>query len=212
MSAQAGIWNFDGKPVDEIVLGKLASAIENFGPDGGNAHIDGSIGMVYRSFHTTPESHFERQPHVTSRGKVITWDGRLDNRDDLLLQLQKDITSAETDLHIVTAAFEKWDVHCFSKFVGDWALSIWDPSEKRIYLARDYMCTRHLYYLPTPRTVVWCTDLASIVALSSVSFTLDDEYIAGYLGAYPEPHLTPYREIQAVPPGHFVTIRDAKAR
>ena len=65
MSAQAGVWNFDGKPVDDTFLDKLASSIEQYGPDSTNVYVDGSIGMVYRAFHTTGESQIERQPCIT---------------------------------------------------------------------------------------------------------------------------------------------------
>src|SRR5712671_576254 len=98
MSAQAGIWNFDGKPVDEAFLRKLTSAIEQYGPDGGNTYTHGSIGMVYRAFHTTSESRLERQPYISARGNVITWDGRLDNRDELIPKLREHLTNDRTDV------------------------------------------------------------------------------------------------------------------
>src|SRR5258705_6626257 len=122
MSVEAGIWNFDGKPIDQALLGKLTAAIEEFGPDGSNSFVDSSIGMVYGAFHTTLESRFERQPYKSPNGNVITWDGRLDNRDDLLGELSADVGSDRTDVAIVMAAYEKWGTSSFAKLIGDWAL------------------------------------------------------------------------------------------
>ncbi len=210
MSAQAGVWNFDEAPASREVLANISQTISQYGPDGEQTYFSGPMGMLYRPFHTTKESRLERQPHVSSHGKVVMWDGRLDNREELIPQLRGDLSADLTDLAIVVAAFERWGPDCFCKVVGDWALSIWDPIQKDVILARDYIGVRHLYYYPTSKRVMWCTYLAPLV-LSGDQFTLNDEYIAGYLALYPEAHLTPYREIHAVPPGKFVRIREGKA-
>ncbi len=211
MSAQAGVWNFDGKPAESDLLEKLSDAIAQYGPDAEKTIVLGPVGMLYRPLHTTLESRVEHQPHVSGRGYVITWDGRLDNRDELLPQIWDELTE-RTDVAIAMAAFEKWGTACFCKLVGDWALVIWDPGERTLILARDYAAIRHLYYYKTHEKIIWCTHLAPIVILSGTQFTLNDEYIAGYLALWPESHLTPYREIHSVPPGTFVCIRDASTR
>lgn len=211
MSVQAGILNFDGRAADRAFLGKLSSVTEQYGPDGGSTYVDGSLGMVYRAFHTTLESRLERQPRRSSQGIVITWDGRLDNRDELMPQVWDDLRDDRTDVAIVMAAYEKWGTDCFYKLIGDWALSIWNSHDQELLLARDYLGVRHLYYYPKNNSVIWCTNLATMVLLSDMQFTLNEEYIAGFLALWPEAHLTPYREIQSVPPGKFVRIRDAEA-
>lgn len=211
MSVQAGILNFDGRPADLALLGKLSSAIEQYGPDGGSTYVDGPLGMAYRAFHTTLESRMERQPYSSAHGIVVTWDGRLDNRDELIPQVWDELTDERTDVAIVIAAFQKWGTNCFGKLIGDWALSIWNSHDHDLLLARDYVGVRHLYYYPKHQGITWCTNLATLVLLSGTQFTLNDEYIAGFLALWPEAHLTPYREIHAVPAGKFVRIRDGEA-
>ena len=76
MSVQAGIWNFDGKPVDRKLLIDFSESLRQQGPDGESSYVGGSIGMLYRPFHTTAESRREEQPYVSRRGYVLTWDGR----------------------------------------------------------------------------------------------------------------------------------------
>lgn len=210
MSVQAGILNFDGRPTDRAFLGKLSSGIEQYGPDGGSTYVDGPLGMVYRAFHTTLESRLEHQPHRSSQGIVITWDGRLDNRDELIPQVWDDLTDDRTDVAIVMAAYERWGTDCYHKLIGDWALSIWDSKERVLTLARDYIGVRHLHYYLNYESVTWCTNLEALVILSGTQFTLNDEYIGGFLALWPEAHLTPYREIHSVPPGKFVRIRDGE--
>src|SRR5947208_9437441 len=208
MRAQAGVWNFDGKPVDDTFLDKLASSIEQYGPDSTNVYVDGSIGMVYRAFHTTGESQIERQPCITSRRTVITWDGRLDNRDELVGQFCEGLTPDQTDVAVVAAAFERWGTDCFSRIVGDWAVSVWKPMERELLFACDYMCVRHIFYYLKRDRIWWSTDLAPLVLLSGDKFHIDDDYIAGYFANDPDSHMTPYREVRQVPAGQFIRIRN----
>src|SRR5258708_34376539 len=83
MSIQAGFWQLDGAPADRALLDRLSQDAAQFGPDGETIRVDGPIAMLYRPFHTTREARLERQPYVTAPGRVITWDGRLCNRDEL---------------------------------------------------------------------------------------------------------------------------------
>src|SRR5260370_22902338 len=207
MSVQAGVWNYDGKPVDRDFSDKIRRELAECGPDGETTFFDDSGGTLYRSFHTTPESRLERQPHVSDSGKVFTWDGRLDNRDELIPQLHSNLTADHTDLALVEAAFECWGTNSFAMLIGDWALAIWDPRDKELILARDYAGIRHLFYYPKSKSVICCSHLESI-ALCGDQFTLCDEYFAGYLALWPEAHLTPYREIHSVPPGKFGSVRN----
>jgi asparagine synthase (glutamine-hydrolysing) len=209
MSVQAGVWNYDGKPVDRNFLAKISSELVEYGPDGETTYFGDSVGMLYRPFHTTSESHFERQPHVSTSGAIFTWDGRLDNRDELIPRLHNDLAADHTDLAIVEAAFARWGTGCFAKLIGDWALAIWDPGNRELSLARDYAGVRHLFYYPKPECVIWCTHLEPL-ALCGDQFTLCDEYFASYLALWPDADLTPYREIRSIPPGKIVTIQNQR--
>jgi asparagine synthase (glutamine-hydrolysing) len=209
MSIQAGIWQLDGTPADRLLLARLSQDAAQFGPDGETIRVDGPTAMLYRSFHTTQESQLEPQPLVTARGSVITWDGRLDNRDELASRMGKVLNAESTDVALVAEAFDKWGTGCFSKLVGDWAICAWDPVDRRLTFAVDYMAVRHVYYYLSKTRLIWCSHLAPLVLNASECFTVDDEYVAGYMALNQEPDYTPYRQIQAVPPGHFARVSDA---
>jgi asparagine synthase (glutamine-hydrolysing) len=206
VSVQAGIWNLDGEPVSREFLTTISRCLADYGPDGETMSFDGPVGVLYRPLHTTLESRVERQPHFSASGKIITWDGRLDNRNDLISQLWNELADDRTDVAVAAAAFDRWGTDCFVRLVGDWAISIWDRREKELVIARDYIGIRHLFYYPGPKRILWCNHLAPL-ALCGEQFTISDEYVAGYLAAHPDARLTPYREIHSVPPGRFVHIR-----
>lgn len=205
MSIQAGVWNFDDGPVEPELLQDISGKTSKYGPDGAEMASAGSACLLYRPFHTTAESRLEHQPYYSRRGRLITWDGRLDNRDELIAALSTDLRDDRTDVAVVAAALDIWGTSAFVKFIGDWAISIWDPYTKEVILARDYIGVRHLFYYIRGNRVLWCNHLSPL-ALCGDHFTICDEYIAGYLAFQPEAHLTPYREIHSVPPGHFVRV------
>jgi asparagine synthase (glutamine-hydrolysing) len=211
MSVQAGIWNFDGSPVDHRLLADISESLKHQGPDGESCHVEGAVALLYRPFHTTAESRREKQPYSSHRGFILTWDGRLDNRDELIPELHSKLEAHPTDVAIVAAAFDRWETDCFHRLVGDWAVSIWKPEQRELLFATDYMAIKHIFYYHKNDKVWWSTDLSPLVLLSGAKFHVDDDYIAGYFAHSPDGHLTAYREIREVPPGQFVRIRNGNA-
>ena len=68
------------------------------GPDGESLYCEGPAALIYRPFHTTRESRREKQPYVSRRGFVVTWDGRLDNREELNRGIRGDLDRSATDV------------------------------------------------------------------------------------------------------------------
>lgn len=206
MSVQFGQWNFGGHAVDAAYVAKVRELVAPYGPDGLHEYARNGAHLLYLPFQTTPESHRENQPVVLPSGAVLTWDGRLDNRRELLRDLRDEVPFDATDADIVAAAYGKWQAASFPKFVGDWALAVWSGGDRSLILASDFLATRHLYYAVGPNQATWCTVLDPFVLLSTTPFELDEEYIAGWLGLFPAAHLTPYREIHRVPCACYVVV------
>lgn len=203
MSVQFGKCNFDGKPVDPEDLAEVRPALAPYGPDGEGFICKDNFGVLYRAFHTTAESRREVQPHICPSGSIITWDGRLDNRQELIRELGG-ISADSTDVEIVAAAYGHWETESLALLNGDWALSIWDPIPQSLILAKDFAGTRHLYYSTAKNRVTWCTVLDPLVLGARHAFSLNEEYVAGWLTFFPAAHLTPYVGIHSVPPAAFV--------
>jgi asparagine synthase (glutamine-hydrolysing) len=204
MSALFGIWNFDERPVEAEDLRRSAILI--------SPHVNGSqtmyalknVGLVCLPCQATAGSRKESEPYVTPSNLLFGWDGRLDNRKELLHDCTHLCDRNASDLAVIAATFENKKDRTFANLIGDWVLSVWNPAEQTLYLGKDYLGIRHLYYCLTRTGIAWSTHLEPLVVGARLS--VDDEYIAGYLANYPSARRTPYREIQAVPPGHFVAI------
>ena len=208
MSGIGGIHNFEAQPVNRWQLAVLGSALNERGPDGGDEIIAGSVGMAYRAFHTNAESRCESQPLRSRAGHILCWDGRLDNRDDLLALVRAELDDDRTDAGLVLAAYERWGAAFLPRIVGDFALSLWDPAQRTLILARDPFGVRPLYYLKTNDELIWSSTLTSLLALPRLQCDVNDDYVAGCLALYPELASTPYRNIHAVEPGQVVIVKD----
>src|SRR5580704_4116444 len=115
MSVQFGRWNFESQPIALDYIDKVSAALAPYGPDSNESYSKAGVWILYRAFHTTQESRREKQPHISSSGAVITWDGRLDNRTDLINELRGSLTVNSTDVAIVAASYEKWGANCLGK-------------------------------------------------------------------------------------------------
>jgi len=210
MSAQFGRWNFGGKALDPDYQRKVRSVLPPYGPDGSGSFVKDGVSILYYALHITKESRREVQPHLSEAGAVITWDGRLDNREELIREFSEVLTKASTDIEVVAAVYDRRGADGFARLIGDWALAAWSPRTRSLKLARDFAGTRLLYYSIDRDGISWSSVLDPLVILAGESLALNEEYVAGWLAYGPAAHLTPYVGIHAVPPSSFLSLRPGK--
>lgn len=210
MSVQYGVWNFDGAQPAQLELEQASRLLTRLGPDAENGYWGKGIAIVYRALHTTKESREESQPSVLESGAVFTWNGRLDNREEIARMLGSTGAKNAADGLIAGKAYERWGISAFARLIGDWTLSIWEPKNRALILARDPLGTRHLYYLADATHVIWSSALDPLVLLRHQPLALNEEYVAGWLSSLPDARLTPYIGVEAVPPACFVRLTPGK--
>ena len=209
MSVLFGIWTFHHAGIADEYLAGIRATLSSYSSDGKSEHTGSDIHLIHLPFHVTRESEDESQPFVTPSGQVLLWDGRLDNRQELIGSLGKELRGDLTDVAIAAAALESWGTDGLRKLVGDWALSLWNPKEQSVVLAKDFLGARQLYYTVDRNSFAWST-LIDPLLLPNKPFQLQEEYLAGWLSQFPAAHLTPFAGIHAVPPSSAVFFRRAK--
>jgi asparagine synthase (glutamine-hydrolysing) len=142
----------------------------------------------------------------TSPRVTIAWDGRLDNRDDLLLQLGTSSNVHTQDHEVACAVFERWGVDGLRRLVGEWSLAIWDRGHRTLHLARDYVGARPLYYYAGDRTVMWSSALGELVERSEQSNALSEVFAAAFMTLRHSSAITPYGSVHAVPGAACMTF------
>lgn len=146
-----------------------------------------------------------QQPIHITRSEVLHWDGRLDNRDDLLPRLTESLRGDTSNAAIARAAYERWGTDGFVHLIGDWSLVIRDRINGTTILASDFAGVRPLYYHVQDGRVQWSNRLQILVAETGIT-DLDEQYIAGFLTFGGCANRTPYKGIYSVPPGHAVCV------
>ena len=183
MSGIVGAWSFDGKPLGPKLLDDLMSPVAHRGPDGLRWWAEGPIAMGCAQLKVTPESETEVMPLLGRNGAVLVWDGRLDNRQELVSTLRNtspDVTPTCPDPVLAMAAYDRWDDRFPERLNGDFALAIYDRVGQRMLLVRDAMGLRQLYWAQSGTGLVFSTQIGSILAHPGVSPQPNRDLLAEY--------------------------------
>ncbi|HWF86818.1 MAG TPA: asparagine synthase-related protein [Vicinamibacterales bacterium] len=198
MGAHAGTFFFDGRPGRGACCA-LRSGLEPIAPDGVSVHAEDGVAMAHGAFHVWTGDRSCEQPWQSPAGFVATWDGRLDNRDDLLLRLGQPLGDDVSDVGLALAAFERWGIEGLRFLIGDWSLAIWDRDHRMLHLARDYMGIRPLYYCATDTSVMWSSSLGELAERAHRTDAISEEFVARFVALRFSSDVTPYQGIRAVP-------------
>ena len=209
MSGIVGIWNLDGAPVDSHLLESMRRSIAHRGRDGEGQWLEGSVGLGCQLSRTTPESADERQPLMGGSGTALVFDGRLDNRAELLGTLgdHSDLRHNSPDSAIISAAYDFFGENVPEKLVGDFALALFDPARNRLLLARDVLGVRPLHYCRRLDAVLIGSEIKALLAHPAVDARPNDDAIADFfLDHIHDLRATFFAGIFSLPPAHQAVV------
>ncbi|HKW17041.1 MAG TPA: asparagine synthase-related protein [Terriglobales bacterium] len=209
MSAFGGILSFNkDRRFEASVVETFERCLPNTEKDGSCSCRFTSLGIVFRPFHTTPESHREQQP-VVDGDYVFVFDGRIDNRDDLSRRLK---LVDPTDVELFVSCYKAFGNECFLKLLGDFAAAVVDLESRSLTLARDPFGVKKLFYVLDVDKVMWSTDIAALLNCPRVEDTVDENFVAMSLAYLPEENTTAFKVIKPVLPAHYVVFKDNAVR
>jgi len=214
MTPIAGVWNRDGRAADLPLLGRMGSALLHRGPNR-SPWYHNAVGFVSHTGVVTSRSADERQPITGDEQTTLIFDGRLDNREELLSMLSVPrFKSALSDSDLVLAAYQRWGTECFSRVEGEFAIAVFDGPRQQLTLARDPIGCRPLYYWTNGRTCVFAPEIKAILIHPEVVPRANEDLLADYLCrdrlAYEDYGETFFQNIFAVLPGRRVTVSAAR--
>jgi asparagine synthase (glutamine-hydrolysing) len=216
MSGIVGIYNLDGRPVQQDDIQRMLDSIAHRGPDGSDIWTSGSVGLGHRMLWTTPESLHEKLPFTNKSGDLtITADARIDNRDELIPTLNLNGRPRETipDSEIILAAYEKWGEKCPEKLLGDFSFAIHDKRKQIIYCARDPIGIKPFYYYFREGKFRWSSEPKAIFEDKTIPKEPNVSLICLYLlNRFDEREETLYKNIYRLPPSHFIVLENGQVR
>ena len=210
-----GVCHFDDRPVDPALVERMSETLAHDGRDGEGVAVERSAALGCRLLHATHESASRAQPVRCVSGTRLVFDGRLDNRDDLISALRDrcDVSPAASDAELAAASYEIAGAEFARHLLGDFSVAVFDARERRVVLARDSMGIRPLYYRRTPMALAFGSEIKTLLADRDVHARPNDQLLAELLlrrtHRRPSDGSTLFVGIYQVPPAHIAVFTAA---
>ncbi len=210
-----GIAGFSGR-FESDLLGRMNDRMAHRGPDdSGTLFVDDAgVGLAHRRLSIIDLSARGHQPMWDADQRaVIVYNGELYNFRELREELLADGFRFESgsDTEVLLNLYLRDGVGMLERLNGMFAFAIWDKEEKRLFVARDQIGVKPLYYTTTERGFLFASELKSLLAEPSVDRTIDPVAVSEHLLYLwcPSPR-TMLKSVNKLKPGHAMIIRDGR--
>jgi asparagine synthase (glutamine-hydrolysing) len=220
MCGIAGIWDRSSGHSDTLGsrIRQMTGALAHRGPDGEGAFIDLDTGLAlgHRRLAIIDLSEHGRQPMTSADGRwTISYNGEIYNYRDIRAELEVlgHLFSGDSDTEVLLEACARWGVEqALSRMAGMFALALWDSRERRLFLARDRIGIKPLYWARVGSQILWASELSAITAVAANQLHQDQDAVAGLFrfGYVPAP-LTIWREARKLAPGTLLVLDEKGA-
>lgn len=214
MCGIAGIYNFKNhQKVDGELLQKMTNVIQHRGPDADGLYVNNNIGLGQRRLSIIDLSEAGRQPMFSQdRQLSIVFNGEifnyLDYRDDLIKRGHT--FHSRTDTEVIIYLYREHGEECVKYLRGMFAFGIWDEQHQQLFLARDRLGQKPLYYYCDGQRLAFGSELKCLLEDATIPKEIDYEALYDYLlYLYIPAPKTIYKNIYKLPPAHYlVCTRD----
>ncbi|QDU24188.1 asparagine synthase (glutamine-hydrolyzing) [Urbifossiella limnaea] len=206
-----GIAGFHGTPDwdadHRAVLAGMVAAVRHRGPDEQGCFLAPGVGLGHARL-SILDLAGGRQPMADEAGDhCVTFNGEIFN----YLELQRDLRArgrrvrTGSDTEVILHAYAEYGVRCVEEFNGDFAFALWDKARDRLFIARDRMGVRPVYYTRVGGVLVFASEVKALLRVPGVRAELDpvalDQCFTFWFPLAPR---TPYQGISELPPGHYL--------
>ncbi len=210
MCGIAGVYNTTGREPELATLRKMAGLIGHRGPDGERFYIEGGVGLAHRHLRIIDLSDAAMQPMSNSAGTLqLIFNGEIYNYIELRAELQASGHNFRTrsDTEVMLHAYERWGVDCLHRFNGMFAFALWDSSRHRLFVARDRLGVKPLYYHWNGSAFVFASEIKALFAHTDVPRTPNITAATQYLNSmYTTGEQTWFAGVKRLLPGHFMLV------
>ena len=215
MCGIAGRYNFlSGAPVKTELLEGMCDVLVHRGPDGQGIFQQGAVGFGHRRLAVIDLTEAAHQPMISEDGRVsITYNGELYNFRELRTALAKLGHSfrSQSDTEVVLAAYREYGVKCLQYFRGMFAFAIWDSRENVLFLARDRVGKKPLYYWVDQDGIAFASEPKAFLADPHFKREVNFDAISHYLTyQYVPAPWSAFRGLQQLRPAHFLIVKNGK--
>lgn len=215
MCGIVGIHNLAGAPVEARPLERMIESLHHRGPDANGSRVIGPTALGHTRLAIIDLSG-GAQPMSNPTGSLsITFNGEIFNYRELRATLIEKGHTFRTlsDTEVILHLYEEKGEDCVDDLNGQFAFAIWDDEKSRLFLARDRIGIRPLYFTRTQNDFIFASEMKAILCHDDVHRELDlealEEIFTFWCNAAPR---TIFRNIHALPPGHTLTVENGEIR
>ena len=210
MCGICGIAARRGPEPDYAQLDLMCQSIAHRGPDDQGIWLQGGVGLGVRRLSIIDVAGGHQPIHNQDETAWIVFNGEIYNFPQLRerLSAKGHRFYTQTDTEVVVHAYDEWGERCVEELNGMFGLAIWDRPRQTLFLARDRLGIKPLYYAITPQGLAFASELKALLTIPAMRRQVDlvalDDYLA--LEYVPSPRSI-IRGVQKLPPGHTLSWR-----
>ena len=199
------------RPIEQARLRAMNAALEHRGPDGDGFHFEPGVGFGHRRL-SIIDLEGGRQPLYNEDGTiVVTFNGEIFN----FLEVERELLArghtfrTRCDTEVIVHAWEEWGEDCVQRFNGMFAFAVWDQRKQTLFIARDRLGVKPLFYTLLPDgQLLFASELKALLVHPDVPRRIDPRAVEEYFtfGYVPDPK-TIYTDIRKLEPGAYLSVR-----
>ncbi|HEV8479161.1 MAG TPA: asparagine synthase (glutamine-hydrolyzing) [Candidatus Eisenbacteria bacterium] len=215
MCGIAGELHFDAsRPVSPEAVLRMTRALAHRGPDDEGLFVRGPVGLGHRRLSILDLSSAGHQPMSNEDGSIwLVFNGEIYNFLELRDELERDGVTfrSRTDTEVLLRLYEQRGTSCLHALRGMFAFAIWDARRQALFLARDRLGVKPLFYHIGNRALTFASELKALTQNPEVRREVDPAAIHHYLTyQYVPSPLCVYRGVRKLPPAHYLVWRDGR--
>jgi asparagine synthase (glutamine-hydrolysing) len=211
----SGYLSLRGERADAELIRRMTMTLRHRGPDDEGFYVEGPVALGHRRLRII-DFKTGRQPIANETGTVqVILNGEIYNFGELraVLEAKGHRFTTRSDTEVIVHAWEEFGEECVAHFNGMFAFALWDAPRETLFLARDRLGEKPLYYAERNGCFVFASEVRAVVEHPRVGRDLDLLGLSRYLTStyVPDPHSI-FQGIHKLPPGHSVTVASGKTR
>ncbi|WP_193369802.1 XrtA/PEP-CTERM system amidotransferase [Pelagibius marinus] len=194
------------RSIDRSLLQTMTDSLAHRGPDGSGFYVHDGIGLGHRRLSIIDLAGGQQPMHNEDDTVSVVYNGEIYNFRELAKSLRNRGHRFRSlcDTEVIVHAWEEWGVDCVKRFRGMFAFALWDSNTETLFLARDRLGIKPLYYAVLPDgQLVFGSELKALLCHPALTRGFDVQAIEDYFafGYIPDPK-TIYSSVRKLPPAH----------
>lgn len=209
MCGICGVYNLDGQPADRDLVQHMNHALSHRGPDEDGYLFGGNVGLGMRRLSIIDLAGGSQPVYNEDRSIALIFNGEIYGYVELRDELEKrgHQFTTRSDTETIVHAYEEYGVNCVEHLNGMFAFALWDKRNEVLFIARDRMGEKPLFYTRIGEQLVFASEIKALLQYPGCSREISEEALSHYLTAlYISYPTSIFRDIHKLPPGHWMRV------